>query len=78
MCGIAGFSGVSNISASLKWIETMNLSTVRTRKFASDQLLFSLSGPIIPIQRTVIDGFADVGGLNILAAAEVSDGSRDL
>ena len=78
MCGIAVFSGVSNVSDSPRSIETMNLSTVRTRKFASGQLSFSLSGPIIPIQRTVIDGLADVGGLYVLAAAEVGDGSRDL
>lgn len=35
-------------------------------------------GPEIPIQRTVIDGFADMSCINVLVAREIGDGPRNL
>ena len=41
-------------------------------------MLLSLSSPILPVQRAVLDRLADVRGADDLAAVEVGDGAGDL
>ena len=36
------------------------------------------STPHLPVQRAVLDRFAEVGGIDFLRAGEVGDGARDL